>query len=112
MKTTITNATQQKIETWLLQPDKFLYSPYWKFFKYFLPAISFILLILHLTDVLSSVFFYPLIFLMLILSFGISKKVMHAYLQLDNIAEQLESLSDSISWIEKKESRSIKKISG
>ena len=103
MKTTITNATQQKIETWLLQPNKFLHSSTWKFFKYFLPAISFILLILHLTDVLSSVFFYPLIFLMLILSFGISKLVMPAYLQLDNIAKQLESLSDSISWIEKKE---------
>ncbi len=106
LATPITIATQQKIENWLQQPNTFLNNPYWKVLKYVLPAISFGFLILHLTDILPSSAFYPLILLMLSFSFIISKLVMPAYFQLNKIASQLESLSDSIGWIEKKEFKS------
>jgi hypothetical protein len=101
--TPVTIATQQKIEGWLQEPNKFLHKPYWKILKYLLPAISFTFLILHLTDILSASSFYPLILLMLAISFIISKLVMPSYLQLDKIAPQLESLSESTQWIENKE---------
>ena len=38
---------------------------------------------------------------MLVISFGISKLVMPAYTKLNKVAPQLETLSDSVSWIEK-----------
>ncbi len=104
--TPITIATQQKIENWLQLPNTFLQNPFWKILKYLLPAISFTFLFLHLTDILSSSVFYPLLLLMLTISFIISKWVMPAYFQLNKIAPQLESLSDSIGWIEKKDFQS------
>ena len=103
LKSPVTIATQQKIESWLQQPDKFLHSSFWKTLRYLLPAVSFSFLILHIANIFSSAVFYPFIFLMLVLSFAISKMVMPAYLQLDKIALELESLGDSIGWIEKKD---------
>ena len=104
--TQITISTQNKIERWLAQPNRFLNKAGWSILKYLLPGISFAFLILHLTDILSSKVFYPLILLMLSLSFIISKMVMPSYLQLNKIAPELESLSESINWIEKKDFKS------
>jgi hypothetical protein len=101
--TPITIATQQKIENWLQETERFLHNSYWKILKYFLPAISFTLLILHLTGILSSSFFWPLILFMLAISFLISKLVMPSYFQLNKIAPELESLVQSIQLIEQKE---------
>ncbi|TMI62405.1 MAG: hypothetical protein E6H07_13370 [Bacteroidetes bacterium] len=102
----ISISTQRKIDNWLKEPNEFSGKSYWRVLKYLLPVISFTLLILHLTDVLSSSAFYPLMILMLGISFIISKQVMPSYLQLDKVAPQLESLSGSIRWIEQKEFRS------
>jgi len=94
---------QQKIESWIQEPDQFLHRISWLVFKYLLPVISFTWLVLHLAGVISATFFYPLIFIMLIISFAVSKIVMPVYLQLNKIASRLASLSDSISWIEEKD---------
>jgi hypothetical protein len=102
LATPITIDIQKKIEYWLQQPNTFSENPFWKILKYLLPAISFAFLILHLTGILPSTVFYPLILLMLAISFIISKLVMPSYFQLNKIAPQLESLSDSTRWIEKK----------
>lgn len=104
--TQVTISTQNKIERWLAQPNRFLNKTGWSILKYLLPGISFVFLSLHLTDILSSQVFYPLILLMLSLSFIISKMVMPSYLQLNKIAPELESLSESINWIEKKDFKS------
>lgn len=101
--TPITISTQLKIEDWLQQPNKFLQSPYWKMFKYVLPAISLTFLSLHLTNIIPSSVFWPLILLMLVLSFIISRLVMPSYFQLNKIAPELESLTHSIRRIEQKE---------
>src|SRR4030095_12389131 len=66
-----------------------------------LPTISFALLALHLTDIIGSGIFYPSILLMLIVSFGITKLIMPSFTKLNKVAPQLETLSDSVSWIEK-----------
>lgn len=98
----ISISTQQKVDNWLKEPNTFSGKPHWQVLKYLLPAISFTLLILHIADILSSSAFYPLIILMLGISFIISKQVMPSYLQLDKVAPQLESLSGCIKWIEEK----------
>lgn len=101
--TKITIATQQRIEKWLEQPVSFSGKLLWNILKYLLPAISFSFLTLHLINILDASIFYPLMLLMLAVSFAISKLIIPDYLQLNRIAPELESLSESISLIEKKE---------
>lgn len=110
--TKITIATQQRIEKWLEQPVSFSGKLLWNILKYLLPAISFSFLTLHLINILDASIFYPLILLMLAVSFAISKLIISDYLQLNRIAPELESLSESISLIEKKEFKTdlIKKL--
>ncbi len=106
-ETPVTISMQQKIESWLQQPTQFINEKKWDLLRYILPAVSFSFLLLHLTGIMPSAFFYALIFLQLIISLGISKKVMPAYFQLNKIAAELSALSGSIGWIEKKEFNSI-----
>jgi hypothetical protein len=102
----ITIATERKIEAWLEEPYQFINKQYWKLFRYILPLVSFTLLALHLADILPSNAFYPLIILMLIISFGISKLITPAYDKLNKIAPQLETLSDSVALVEKADLKS------
>ena len=96
-------ATETKIEDWLKEDLKFINKPHWNLLRFILPLISFTLLALHLTDVLASNAFYPLIILMLAVSLGISKLVLPEYAKLNKVAPQLETLSDSVAWIEKED---------
>jgi len=93
--------TERKIENWLLEDFQFMNKTHWKLLRFILPAISFALLTLHLIDIIPSGIFYPSIFLMLAISFGISKMIMPSFTKLNKVAPQLETLSDSVSWIEK-----------
>jgi hypothetical protein len=97
----ISLATENKIEHWSQQPARFINKYHWQIFRWLLPATSLTFLGLHVAGTLESRLFYSLIILMLIISFAISKLVMPLYLQVNKIAPQLESLSDSIRWIEK-----------
>lgn len=97
----ITIATENKIESWIDEPSRFINKSHWKLLRFVLPAISFTFLVLHLLNILPSNAFYPLIILMLAISLGISKLVMPEYAKLNKIAPQLETLSDSVAWIEK-----------
>ena len=93
--------TERKIENWLLEDFQFMNKTHWKLLRFILPAISIALLILQLIDIIPSAIFYPAIFLMLAISFGISKMIMPSFTKLNKVAPQLETLSDSVSWIEK-----------
>jgi hypothetical protein len=93
--------TEKKIENWLLEDFQFMNKTHWKLLRFILPAISFALLTLYLLDILPSAIFYPSILLMLAISFGISKLIVPSFTKLNKVAPQLETLSDSISWIEK-----------
>ncbi len=99
-------ATETKIEDWIKEDLKFINKPYWKLLRFILPLISLTLLALHLTGVLASNAFYPLIILMLAISLGISKLIMPEYAKLNKVAPQLETLSDSVEWIEKEDLKS------
>jgi len=93
--------TENKIDDWLEEPFQFINKPLWHVLRFVLPAISISLLIFHIADVIGSGIFYPAIFLMLIISLGISKLVMPSFTKLNKIAPELETLTDSVAWIEK-----------
>lgn len=99
-------AMEAKIEDWLKEDLKFINKPSWRLLRFILPATSFTLLALYLTGVLPSNAFYPLIILMLAISLGISKLIMPEYAKLNRVAPQLETLSDSVAWIEKEDFKS------
>lgn len=93
--------TEKNIDNWLEESYQFINRTYWQILRVVLPAISIGLLVLHVVDVIGSAIFYPAIFLMLIISLGITKLVMPAFSKLNRIAPELETLSDSVAWIEK-----------
>ncbi|MBL0273553.1 MAG: hypothetical protein IPQ06_10890 [Chitinophagaceae bacterium] len=103
MSAPVNLSTQQKIENWFGQPEQFINKSGWQVLRFLLPVISCTTLILYMADVISAGNFYGLLIIFIAGSLGISKLVMPAYLQLNKIARELESLSDSIKWIEKKE---------
>lgn len=94
-------STEKEIDNWLEEPYQFINKSYWHLLRFLLPAISIGLLLLHIADVVGSSIFYPAILLMLILAMGISKLVTPSYARLNKIAPELETLSDSVAWIEK-----------
>ncbi|NOT52251.1 MAG: hypothetical protein HOP10_13340 [Chitinophagaceae bacterium] len=102
----VTFSTQQKIENWLAEPGHFINKPIWKILRFLFPVMSCTALILHIVDIIPASIFYPLVLLFLVISLGISKMIMPAYIELNKIAPQLGSLSKSVNWIEKKEFRS------
>lgn len=72
----ITKSIEYKINAWLQEPFQFINKPVWRVLRFLLPAISCTLLALHLAGIITASVFYPAILLMLLISFGISKKVM------------------------------------
>lgn len=98
----VTIAIEQKITEWIAEPIHFLNKTHWLVLRYVLPLVSFGLLGVHIAGQLSAALFYPLIFLQLFISLGISRKMMRAYLQLNKVAPQLEAFSGCLGWMETK----------
>jgi hypothetical protein len=96
----ITIASEKKIETWLKGKNKFIDNRFWKIARYLLPAIAFTILILYLSDVISSSLFYPSAILFFGISYGITKIIMPYYTLLNKILPELETLQNSIRWVE------------
>jgi hypothetical protein len=96
----ITAATEEKINEWLLEKNKFIHQPFWKVLRIVLPAISLTVLGLYIFGFIGFNKFFPSTLLLMILAFSISKKVIPSHLKLSKISPQLETLSNSIAWIE------------
>lgn len=93
--------TEKHIDDWLEEPYQFSNKPHWTILRFVLPAISIGLLLIFITGLIESNIFYPAITVMLLASLGVSKLVMPAFNKLNKIAPELETLSDSVAWIEK-----------
>lgn len=96
----ITVATEQKIANWLKEENKFIHKTGWKILRILLPAISLTVLGLFLTSVIEANRFLPAAILLMIIAFSISKLVLPAHYKLSKIAPELETLYNSIAWIE------------
>jgi hypothetical protein len=93
--------TENKIDAWLEEPYQFLHKPHWTLLRFVLPAISIGLLLLHVMDIIGANIFYPAILLMLSVSLITSRLVTPSYSRLNKVAPELETLSNSVTWIEK-----------
>ncbi|MFT3847085.1 MAG: hypothetical protein QM725_18665 [Lacibacter sp.] len=97
----ITTATQNKIEQWLQQENKFIDKLIWKAVRILLPFICISIIVLYAFDIVPSQWFNLSMLLFLAIAFGITKWVMPLYLQLNKIASEIGTLKDSVEWIEK-----------
>ena len=98
----VTSTGGKKIETWLKSKNKFINYRFWTITQYFFPVITLSALTLHLLEILSSSLFYPLVILFFFIAFTITKAIKSEYLQLNKIVPELETLQNSIRWIENK----------
>ena len=98
----VTSTGGKKIETWLKSKNKFINYRFWTITQYCFPVITLSALTLHLLEILSSSLFYPLVILFFFIAFTITKAINSEYLQLNKIVPELETLQNSIRWIENK----------
>ncbi|HEX6180176.1 MAG TPA: hypothetical protein VFZ47_02975, partial [Chitinophagaceae bacterium] len=110
----LTLSMERSLSNWIAQPPQFTESLLWKVLRFVLPAISFIMLLLYIFDVIIPAAFYGYIILALAASSYVSKLVTPQYTQLSKHITQLETLSQSLQWIQltsaSEKVRALKKI--
>jgi hypothetical protein len=97
----LTVQAENKIGNWLSAKNKFAAQLLWKIIRFGIPAIAITVLILFITDTIQVSLFYPLLLLLFMIASAISKIIKPYYQQLDKIVPELETLQNSIRWIEK-----------
>ena len=96
----ITIASEKKVIKWLQQENKLRASIVWRSIRFIFPAAAITMLLLYIFSVISSSLFYPLLLLFFGIAFGITKNLMPDYALLNKIVPELETLFQSIRWIE------------
>lgn len=104
--TQITIATQNKIQNWLEQENSFIGKTIWQIVRFVLPAICISIIVLYSIDLISTKTLNLSLLLFMAIAFSITKWVMPVYKQLNKIANEVETLRDSVEWIEKAEFKS------
>ena len=101
----ITIDSEQKVTKWLQQPNKLSAGIVWRSIRFILPAAAITVFLLYLFSAISSSLFFPLLLLFFAIAFGITKRLMPDYALLNKIVPELETLFQSILWIEKLETK-------
>jgi ABC-type lipoprotein export system ATPase subunit len=96
----VTFSTKDRLENWIGEPTVFSQFKPWKWLRYMLPAIIISIVALYIFDEVSSGVFYFSLLLFAAIAYQINKYVSPIHEQLSKIAEELETLSSSISHIE------------
>lgn len=100
LSTTITIATQEKIEEWLKEKEQFSNKLLWQIVRFLLPAICITMIVFYNADIISLPLLNLSLLFFLFISFSISKAVMPLYKKLNKITAEVETLSTSAAWIE------------
>lgn len=102
-KEQITYSTQRRLADWMKQPPVFSGFKPWQWLRYLLPVIIFSIIGLYIYDYVGDTVFLLTLLLSLVLAYQINKYVAPVHEQLSRIAHELNTLSVSISLIEKEE---------
>jgi hypothetical protein len=96
----VTIASEKKVIKWLQQQNKLRASIVWRSIRFIIPAAALTMLLLYMFSVISSSLFYPLLLLFFGITFGVTKHLMPDYALLNKIVPELETLFQSMRWIE------------
>jgi large-conductance mechanosensitive channel len=100
---TITIATEKKMEDWLKEGNQFIDKKVWHVVRFILPIIATGTLIAFLFDVITYQRFLQSLLVFTIIAFAITRMIVPLYRKLNKITGQMEVLSNSIACIEQAE---------
>lgn len=100
---TITVATEKKMEEWLKEDNQFIDKKIWQIVRYILPVASTGTLIAFLYDIITYQRFLQSLLVFTIIAFAITRMIVPLYRKLNKITGQMEVLSNSIACIEQAE---------
>jgi len=100
MSSPLTIASEKNVLEWVQRQNQFRANTLWKIVRFIFPACSITTLFLYIFSVIPSSVFYPLLLLFLGIAFSITKAIMPNYALLNKIVPQLETLFQSVRWME------------
>ena len=98
----ITLKTEQKLNRWVQNENKFSGKMAWNLLRISYPIISIGSLFLYMYNFIHASLFYPLLFLFFILSKRVSKIISPEYNTITNIEREINVLKQSVKYIEDK----------
>jgi len=101
----IQEVTQDRLQDWFAEDDRFIKTRSWKIISYLVPALVLTVIVLNIADVLNHYTRNYCLLASALLAFYISKKVSPLHNQVSKMTGELEVLSDSIRLIEQTEFR-------
>ncbi len=101
LKNKITFSTKDRLGNWIKEPPVFSGFKPWKWLRYLLPAIILTVVTLYIFDEVGDTIFYSSLFIFAIIAYQVNKYVAPIHDQLSKAADELSTLSESISLIEK-----------
>lgn len=100
-KEPISFLTKKRLSTWMQEPPVFSSFKPWKWLRYLLPAIVLTIICLYIYDIVGDTIFFLTLLIFAVIAYQINKYVAPIHEQLSKIADELNTLSASISFIEK-----------
>ncbi|MGN6804285.1 MAG: MutS-related protein [Ginsengibacter sp.] len=96
----ITFSAKERLENWIKEPPVFSTFQPWKWLRYLLPAIVLTVVALYIFDEVGNTIFYGTLLLFAVISYQINKYVAPVHNHLSKLADELSTLSSSVSLIE------------
>jgi hypothetical protein len=96
----ITIATENTIRNWLSENNQFIHKPIWAIVRIVLPILALTMLGFFIADVLTYQQFLSGSAVFGLIAFSITRQVMPLYQKLNKISSQVDTLSNTISFIE------------
>lgn len=100
-KEQITFSTKTRLKEWMQEPPVFLNFKPWKWLRYVLPIIILSVVTLYIFDIVGNAIFYLSLFIFAAIAYQINKIISPLHQKLSKIADELNTLSESIAHIEK-----------
>ena len=97
---TISIATEKKMEEWLREKNQFVDKKIWQLIRFVIPVIAISVLFCFLFDVITYQLFLQSLLVFTIIAFAITRSIILLYRKLNKITGQMEVLSNSIACIE------------
>jgi len=101
-KDKITFSTKNRLEQWIKEPPVFSNFKPWEWLRYVLPALFLSVIVLYIFDWVGPSVLLLVLLMSFVIAFQLDKYIAPVHEQLSNIAKELNTLSLSISAIERK----------
>lgn len=95
----VTISTEQKIKKWLAMPPVFA-TKGWGWLARIFPVITLGCIVLYSINIIAAPIFYLLVFIFLVFSFALSKKIHTTWLLLGKVVQEADTLYKQLTFIE------------